>query len=38
MTSTSTGNGLRRTTGGLFVVGAIAFAPAATVLSSTVTA
>ena len=35
MTSTSTGHGLRRTTGGLFVVGAIAFAAAATVLSST---
>jgi hypothetical protein len=35
MTATSTGNGLRRTTGGLFVVGALAFAAAATVLSST---
>ena len=35
MTSTSTSNGLRRTTGGLFVFGAIAFATAATVLSST---
>ncbi len=35
MTSTSTSHGLRRTTGGLFVVGAIAFAAAATVLSST---
>jgi hypothetical protein len=32
---TSTGGGLRRTTGGLFVVGAVAFAAAATVLSST---
>jgi hypothetical protein len=33
---TSTGSGgLRRTTGGLFVVGAVAFAAAATVLSST---
>ena len=35
MTSTSTGRGLRRTTGGLFVVGALAFGAAATVLSST---
>lgn len=35
MASTSTGGGLRRTTGGLFVVGAVAFAAAATVLSST---
>ncbi len=35
MTVTSTGNGLRRITGGLFVVGALAFAAAATVLSST---
>lgn len=35
MTTTSTGNGLRRRTGGLFVVGALAFAAAATVLSST---
>jgi hypothetical protein len=35
MTSTSTGHGLRRTTGGLFVVGAVAFAAAATVLSTT---
>ena len=35
MTTTNTGNGLRRTTGGLFVVGALAFAAAATVLSST---
>lgn len=35
MTTTSTGNGLHRTTGGLFVVGALAFAAAATVLSST---
>jgi hypothetical protein len=34
MTSTS-GSGLRRTTGALFVVGAVAFATAATVLSST---
>src|SRR5688572_22622908 len=35
MTPTSAGNGLRRTTGGLFVVGAVAFAAAATMLSST---
>ncbi|MFI5898461.1 DUF4386 domain-containing protein [Actinoplanes sp. NPDC051513] len=35
MTVTSTGTGLRRTTGGLFLLGAIAFAGAATVLSST---
>jgi hypothetical protein len=35
MTSTSTGSGLRRTTGALFVVGAVAFAAAATMLSST---
>jgi len=35
MTSTSAERGLRRTTGGLFVVGALAFALAATVLSST---
>lgn len=35
MASTSTGSGLRRTTGALFVVGAVAFAAAATVLSST---
>jgi Domain of unknown function (DUF4386) len=35
MTSVGTGNGLRRTTGGLFVLGALAFAMAATVLSST---
>lgn len=35
MASTSTGSVLRRTTGGLFVVGAVAFAAAATVLSST---
>src|SRR3954451_25220912 len=35
MTSTSLGHGLRRTTGALFVVGALAFAGAATVLSST---
>ena len=37
MTSTSTGttSGLRRVTGALFVVGALAFAAAATVLSST---
>ena len=33
--STSTGTGLRRATGGLFVAGAITFAVAATVLSST---
>jgi hypothetical protein len=32
---TSTSSGLRRTTGGLFVVGAVAFAAAATVLSAT---
>ena len=37
MASTSTGHGLRRTTGGLFVVGAVAFAAAATVLSTTFT-
>ncbi len=35
MTPTATSNGLRRTTGGLFLIGAIAFATAATVLSST---
>jgi hypothetical protein len=35
MTSIRTSNGLRRTTGGLFALGAIAFATAATVLSST---
>src|SRR5688572_25345654 len=35
MESTSTSGGLRRTTGGMFVVGAVAFAAAATVLSST---
>lgn len=35
MTSTTAGSGLRRTTAGLFVAGAIAFAAAATVLSST---
>jgi hypothetical protein len=35
MASTSTGIGLRRATGGLLVVGAVAFAAAATVLSST---
>jgi hypothetical protein len=35
MTSTSTGSGVRRTTGGLFLVGALAFGAAATVLSST---
>jgi hypothetical protein len=35
MAPTSTGTGLRRATGVLFVVGAIAFAAAATVLSST---
>lgn len=35
MTSTSTGSGVRRTTGGLFVAGALAFGAAATVLSST---
>ena len=35
MTSTSTGRWLRWTTGGLFLVGALAFAAAATVLSST---
>jgi hypothetical protein len=35
MTSTTTGRGIRRTTGGLFVAGALAFAAAATVLSST---
>jgi hypothetical protein len=35
MAPTSTGTGLRRVTGVLFVVGAVAFAAAATVLSST---
>jgi len=35
MTFSRSGRGLRRTTGGLFVVGALAFATAATVLSST---
>jgi hypothetical protein len=35
MTTALTDRGLRRTTGGLFVVGALAFAAAATVLSST---
>jgi hypothetical protein len=35
MAATSTGTGLGRVTGGLFVVGAVAFAAAATVLSST---
>ena len=35
MTTALTDRGLRRTTGGLFVVGALAFASAATVLSST---
>src|SRR5215211_7586125 len=35
MASTSTGCGLRPATGGLFVVGAVTFAAAATVLSST---
>ena len=35
MTSMSLGDGLRRTTGALFLVGAVAFATAATVLSST---
>ena len=35
MSTTTTGQGLRRTTGGLFVVGAVAFAAAATALSST---
>jgi hypothetical protein len=35
MTTALTDQGLRRTTGGLFVVGALAFAAAATVLSST---
>jgi uncharacterized protein DUF4386 len=35
MTSNIVGQGLRRTTGGLFVAGALAFAGAATVLSST---
>jgi hypothetical protein len=34
-TSTSTGQGLRQATGGLFLMGAIAFAAAATALSST---
>jgi hypothetical protein len=35
MSGTTAGTGLRRTTGALFVVGAVAFAAAATVLSST---
>jgi hypothetical protein len=35
MASASTGRGLRRTTGGLFVAGTVAFAAAAMVLSST---
>src|SRR5215210_2968866 len=35
MASTTTSSGLRRTTGALFVVSALAFAGAATVLSST---
>jgi hypothetical protein len=35
MTPSSTGTGLRRATGGLFVAGAVAFAGAATALSST---
>lgn len=35
MASTSTAHGLRRTTGGLLLAGAVAFAVAATVLSST---
>src|ERR687889_1619690 len=35
MTNIRTGPGLRRATGGLFVVGAVAFGTAATVLSST---
>src|SRR5918997_2379708 len=35
MTAASVSNGLRRTTGGLLVLGALAFAGAATVLSST---
>jgi hypothetical protein len=35
MASASAGRGLRRTTGGLFVAGAVAFAAAAMVLSST---
>jgi hypothetical protein len=35
LASASTGRGLRWTTGGLFVVGALAFAAAAMVLSST---
>lgn len=35
MASTNRASGLRRTTGGLFLVGALAFASAATVLSST---
>src|SRR4029077_2966718 len=35
MTSAGTGRGLRRATGGLFVAGAVAFAAAALVLSST---
>src|SRR4051794_40364900 len=35
MTATTTGTGLARATGALFVVGAVAFAVAATVLSST---
>ena len=35
MAATTTGTGLARATGALFVVGAVAFAAAATVLSST---
>lgn len=35
MTTSLTNDGLRRTTGGLFVAGALAFAGAATALSST---
>src|SRR3954447_6774333 len=35
MSSTTTGTGLRRTTGGLFVASALAFAVSATLLSST---
>src|SRR4051795_3570830 len=35
MNSTTTGTGLRRTTGALFVASALAFAVSATVLSST---
>src|SRR3954470_12714651 len=35
MTTATTGQGLRLTTGGLFAVGALAFGAAATVLSST---